>query len=501
LTLQLHLASPSRLRLSGFNPQQIVLLKSSLTYKDQKVFFEYRKFKHAVWFAHKHGQEAYDQRLEELKQAVNKCLLFEDEQGLWTWSGLTRKIERLFPEAKFTSDVTYPEQGLLGWDQVPPYKPHAYQEDSKTQLIAYQHAGVEIGTGLGKSLIIYNLLKHYGLKSVVMAPSKDIANKLYEECLRYFGPKKVGFFGDGKKKSSKLITIAIAQSLTRIEPGSEHWVELSKAKVFMADESHQCPASTLAKVCFGLVENAPYRFFFSATQIRNDGLDLLLEAITGPIVYRMTVKEGIEQGYLARLVFTMIKTTSNKTFDHGDVNEMTRQHLYYNDRVIKQAATMANHFVDQQKCRVLILVEELEQFAHLYPLLKHPVKFAHGGVTKENAGKIPKPFHDSDPSMFVKEFNCGEFPILVGTSCITTGTDIKANEVTIYLQGGKSEIQVMQGPCGRSTRLFEFADGHKKTTCRVIDFDVENIEDMHRHAQARKSLYEQVAPVHEVTYG
>lgn len=492
---------PSRVRIVGVTDQERVILKSSLTYTDQKVQYEYRKFKHASWFINKFGYEVWQEKLETLKKSMEKCLLFEDDEGLWTWAGLTGKLKRLLNDCPVVNEIKFPEFGTLGWQEKPPFTPHPYQDHGCEALKKVPHSGVEIGTGLGKSLMIYFLLKHYGLKTVVMAPGLDIAKKFYEECLKYFGPKKVGFFGDGKKKSGKLITVAIAASLARIEPGSEHWEELSKTQVFIADESHLCPASTLAKVCFGLVANAPYRHFFSATQLRNDGLDLLLEAITGPIVYRKSVKEGITEGYLARLNFMMIKTRSDDPFEDRDVNEMTRKHLYYNRRVAKQAADIANNFISLQKRRVLILVEELEQFTYLYPLLKHEVKFAHGGVTKENASKLPEPFHKSDPSLFVKEFNAGEFPILVGTSCITTGTDVKANEVTIYLQGGKSEIQVMQGPCGRSTRLFEFIDGHKKKDCFVIDFDVENIEDMHRHATERQRLYEEIAPVKETHYG
>lgn len=493
--------NPSVLRIVGTTEQEKTILKASLTYQDQKIMFEWRKFKHASWFINKFGYEKWQEKLDELKKSIDKCLLFEDDQGLWTYTGLLGKVKRLLGDCPVINQIKYPESGTLGWNEKPSLTPHPYQDQGNVRLLEQPHSGVEIGTGLGKSLMIYHLLKHYGLKTVVMAPGKDIANKFYEECLKYFGPKKVGFFGDGKKKSGKLITVCIAASLVRIEPGSEHWKELSSAQVFIADESHQCPASTLAKVCFGLMANAPYRHFFSATQIRNDGLDLLLEAITGPIVYRKTVKEGIAEGYLARLNFMMVKTRSDEQFDSPDVNEMTRKHLYYNRRVVKQVADIANNFVSLQKRRVLILIEELEQFSYLYPLLKHEVKFAHGGVNKENSSKLPGLFHESDPSLFVKEFNAGQFPILVGTSCITTGTDVKANEVTIYLQGGKSEIQVMQGPCGRSTRLFDFIDGHKKTDCYVVDFDVENIEDMHRHASARKQLYEEIAPVKETYYG
>lgn len=367
-------------------------------------------------------------------------------------------------------------------------KDHLYLTD--TFLVTHN-------TGLGKSFIIENLTKELALKTVIMAPSVDIARRLQDDCLSLFGKRKVGFYGDGTKKSDKLVTIGVSHSFTRIEPGTEHWNNLVKAQVFIADESHQCPASTLAKVCFGLMANAPYRAFFSATQFRGDGLDLLLEGITGPLVYKKTVREGIAEGYLSALKFVMIQTESESRFEDGDPNAMTRAHLFYNEKVIRKAADLANKFVEGGR-HVLILVEEMEQFARLVPHLKHQVKFAHGGVTKENKEKLPVAYHTSDPSAYVKEFNDLQFPILVGTSCVSTGTDIKANRATINLQGGRSEIGTMQGAVGRSTRLYPRIG---KNECVVVDFDVTNIEVTHRHALARKQIYEQVADVKEVAYG
>ncbi len=84
--------------------------------------------------------------------------------------------------------------------------------------------------------------------------------------------------------------------------------------------------------------------------------------------------------------------------------------------------------------------------------------------------------------------NEGKLKLLVGTSCITTGTDIKAVKAIIYLQGGKSEIQVKQ--CiGRGTRKPE-----GKLDCYFIDFDVSNIDVTHRHAEGRKKIYQDVYP-------
>lgn len=342
-------------------------------------------------------------------------------------------------------------------------------------------------TGLGKSLIILNLVKRLGQKTVVMTPSVSIARQIYDEFVEAFGTRYVGAFYDSKKQSNKKIVVSVAASLARVSAegeSNEHFKNLSSATVFIADESHTCPAKTLEDVCHRLLGKAPYRFFFSGTQIRGDGLDLLLKGITGPIVFRMTVKEGVEQGFLSKPIFHMVGVKSQAFLDSHDANEMTRTHLFYNPHVNKVAAAIANKSVSVLNHPVLILVDEFEQFAHLLPHLKHKVAFAHGGVTKDNSKYIPAEYHKSDPNALVEQFNNLEIPILVGTSCISTGTDIRSVKTIIFLMGGKSETQIKQS-VGRGTRLFE-----GKKDFKFYDFDVANIPMVHRHATERVMIYD-----------
>jgi len=480
------LPNPTQLRLYGYD-QQRPELEQRLKYVDQKLDYELRSFKRNRFFAARHGQQAYEQRLAALTTARNKTLLFEDEQGMWTYSGLAHSLAEDFGDP-VDMQFQRPSPRIIPWSKVPDRQARYYQVEAKEKLLALGHAGVEIGTGLGKSFIILNLCKELGLKSVVMAPSVNIAEQLYEEFCLHFGKKLVGQFFDGKKQSNKLFTIGVAQSLTKVEVDSEHWNNLRKTDVFIADESHMCPAKTLSEVCFGLCANASYRFFFSGTQVRNDGLGMLLDAITGPIVFRMTVREGVDQGFLSKPVFRMLWLKSTVAYDSSDANDMTRAHVYYNPRVNAVAADLANRAVSLMQRPTLILVDELEQLSHLLPHLRYEARFAHGGVNKDNRDKIPSQYHDSNPKALVEAFNRGEFPILIGTSCIATGTDIKAVKACIYLRGGKSEIEVKQS-VGRCTRLFP-----GKEDCIFADFGISNVPMLEKHALARKDLYEEIYP-------
>lgn len=210
-------------------------------------------------------------------------------------------------------------------------------------------------------------------------------------------------------------------------------------------------------------------------------------------------------GHLARPRFTMVSVNSSSAVDSRDANEMTRAHLFYNPRVNQVAADFANRMVDLLKRPTVILVDEVEQFAHLQPYLKHAYGFAHGPLG-ENKAKVPKEYWESDVDQLVADFNAGKLPILIGTSCIATGTDLRVTEAVIYLMGGKSEIQAKQG-VGRGTRGGTAGSVRNpwtntvKTDCVVLDFDVRNVETTHRHANERRDIYRSVlGPINEVDY-
>jgi superfamily II DNA or RNA helicase len=488
------LKTPTRAYIEDFSSSDLANLRRLLTYTDKRVDFELRKAKKSAHLLHQLGEERYVEHIADLKARRNPCLLNEDGSGIWIHSGLGTKVASHFGTS-LVRDYELPERQLLPWAKTPT-TPRPYQEKALELLLAATingPAGIEHGTGLGKTTTAMMAVKHLGLRAVLMCPSKSIARQTFKDFTTYLGAKYVGLYGDGRKDFKKLITIAIDDSLALVEPGSEAWNAFSSAQVFIADESHLTPANTLQRVCLELMANAPYRFFFSGTQLRNDGLDLVLEGIVGQIVHTMTVKEGVDQGYLSRPRFTMVRVPSDTDYESQDANKMTRKHLYYNRNVLAKAADIANKAVLLLKRPTLILVEEVEQFTAILPLLKVKAGFAHGPLTKENRGKVPPAFHESDPAALVEDFDAGNLPILVGTSCISTGTDIKSAAMIVRIKGKTSEIAVRQDT-GRGTRLF---DG--KTDCHIVDFDVFDVDLLHRHADVRRTIYNDIyGPVQEM---
>lgn len=478
--------NPTQVRLYGYE-NRISELEKKLSYIDEKVEYELRKFRKNRYYVKKFGQEAYDAKLAALVAAKNKSLLFKDEQGYWTYSGLAPQISEEFDD-KLEVRFQRPEAKRIPWAKKPEHEARYYQTKSIENLLAIGHGGVELATGTGKTRLVLELTKQLALKTIVMTPSVNIAEQIYDLFVSHLGKKYVGKFYGGKKESGKLFVVGVGASFTRIEKNTKAWDDLSKAEVICCDEAHTLPAKTLAAVCFGVGANASYRFFFTGTHLRNDGLDLLLNAITGPIVYRMSVQEGVDQGFLAKPLFRMLWLNSKQGYDSKDANDMTRAHVYYNPQVNAAAADVANRAVGLMGRPTLILVDELEQFGHLAPHLRYEARFAHGGVNASNRDLVPTAHHDSDPKKLVEQFNAGEFPILVGTSCVATGTDFKAVRNIVYLRGGKSEIEVRQS-IGRGTRVVP-----GKEDCIFADFGIENVPMLKRHAEARKKIYRETYP-------
>jgi superfamily II DNA or RNA helicase len=111
----------------------------------------------------------------------------------------------------------------------------------------------------------------------------------------------------------------------------------------------------------------------------------------------------------------------------------------------------------------------------------------------EEQRKAYEEIKNSDPIEAVEKFNNGSVKVLIGTSCISTGTNIYPTHHTVNWQGGTSEIRTKQGAVGRSVRKLEiskYADKHPpKTKAIIYDFYVKGVEVMTRHLKTRVKFY------------
>lgn len=461
-----------------------------LTYTNTNVQFLLKKHRQSVWWKRK-DPEAWGAREEEIKKELKRTLMFEDEGGVWIRPGFLPYLEGRL-NIEIDNKIFYPTPKPIPWYNAPAVELYPYQKQSTEKLIQIRHGNVELCTGAGKSLIILSLCRETGFRTAIVAPSQSIFNELVEKFEHHFGPGAVGKFGDGKKIIGRRFTVCIGDSLCNVKEGSTEWEFFSKLDMVCVDESHTWGSKTLEDVCHGVMANVPYRCFFSGTQVRNSGDTILLQSIIGKTVHVLSTSEAVGGGYICPHEYKIISVFSSRP-DYKSKDPITekRQHLLYNKNIAEFSAKLANAEAVLNKKQTLILVEELEQIASLLPLITVPVAIAHSEKNSEKLSKFGLPM--VDPKESVEKFNKAEALVLIGTSCISTGTNIFANHITINWVGGSSPIKTLQGAVGRSVRMYKNNPWRDrcvpKDKCVIIDFDVVGIETMERHLDIRIELY------------
>lgn len=327
----------------------------------------------------------------------------------------------------------------------------------------------------GKSLTIIEMCLAIGLPCIIATPSVSIAKGIYSDLEKLFDKKYIGMYGAGKKDTDKFILVAVSQSLVRLTP-EDTWIK--KYEVMHIDEAHQWASDTLYKLAKSTLAHCKLRYFYSATPFRNDGKSLMLNGTMGPCVFEKDTNSLIEEGSLSKVDFTIFHVDSDISYSSSDVLRMNKKHFYENRNIILIIAKLIKHQLDKGN-QVLVLVDIHDQ----EKLLRGHV----GGMYEyASAGK--------DVHGIVERFNNGETRCIVGTSAISIGTNLKPVTMAINWQANKSEIKFRQGIIGRSLRL---APG--KTKCDIVDFMVDNVELLKRHAWQRVGIYKDLGPVRHIS--
>ncbi len=484
--------SPIKAYIDYCTPEELSTLRKQLTYTNTSAqhLLKRHNFNH-MWKAR--NLESWTAHLEILKQDVKKCLVFEDNQGVYIRPGSIPYLDSTIYNLQTVNHVKYPTPKKVPWLKPIPFDFHPYQEESWPKLLEEKHGNVSLTTGSGKSAVILRLCREMGLNTCIVVPSKSIFEELTDKFEYHFGKKYVGQFGNGKKKLGKKFTVAIGDSLANVKLDSEEHKFFSSLDVLIVDESHEFAAESLEEVCHGVLSSIPYRFFFSATQFRNDGSSPLLQSIIGKTVCELSTAEAVQKGYICNHDFRIVSVeSSNPSFNSSDALELKRMHFLKNTNIAQFSAKLANAMGSQGK-GTLVLVSELSQIAMLVPLLKVPFAIAHSEKNKERLLELGLDKVDNAES--VEKFNKNEAKVLIGTSCVATGTNIFPCHSVVNWVGGSSPIKTKQGAVGRAVRhgaSNPWADKClPKEKSTIYDFDIQNENTMQRHLEARLECYKE----------
>jgi len=478
--VQLILETPTKLRI----PESVAKRKdvlSLLTTKDTSASYQLKRWQNQRWKINQIGIEAWRAEENRLKERETRCILLQDEFGYWVPSGCAQMLSRLL-ELPIVKSYPMPEFKPLRWKTTPQQlfggPPFDHQVVGAEALLEAGHGSVEYATGTGKSLLFALVLRAIGLYSVFTALSGPIARQLYNLLLKLIGAKYVGYFDGEHKEIGKLITICTAIALSNIRIGTKAYEHFSKAQVFAGDEAHTFAADTLLSLSNGIMANAPYRFFASATLIRGDGLGPILRSVVGETVATLTLKEAVKRDILAKPVFGYIEVNPSVECTSNDPDKLTRTYLYEDPKVAQKVIELGKLF-KEQGYSILYLVEEYPQVALLLKYNKD-LLVLHGNTG--GVKLLPENVRECKSEQTRDLFNEGNND-LIATSAGRVGIDLKPPKpmLVVYLVGGTSETALVQA-VGRGTRR------SGKDHFFFVDVHILGVPKLERHQKVRYDI-------------
>lgn len=255
---------------------------------------------------------------------------------------------------------------------------------------------------------------------------------------------------------------------------------LRGVELIIAEEAHEAGSTSYYDIMQACT-NAHYRVALTATPfMRNDAeANMRLMACTGPILIKVSEKELIDRGILAKPFFKFISSDYVAPKKGRRLHRSTKWQAAYRLGVVENIARNRDIIKEAVRgarmgLKAMVLVQHK---AHGKTLRDALIKL--GVKTDFIFGE-----HDQDRRDWaLNRLKGGEIDVLIGSTILDVGVDVPAIDLVILAGGGKAEVSLRQR-IGRGLR----AKKDKPNVCFVVDFrDKDNLYLM-EHAQQRYNI-------------
>ena len=462
------------------NAQHII--KERLTYEDANIRYQMivtgRQLK---WAAKNNPRKvnAFKWRMSQLQKDLIVCW-YKDQKfptghlGLVAETLASKGVKFKLEEARIQPN----KKMELSWAEDSPELRH-YQE-KMLKLAESEHRGVfEVCVGAGKTLAMQAIIKSLGVGTLVLCPARDLAGQTFSSFKEVFGKKNVSMVRDLEYKRAPIQIISIS-ALHSIAKKDGLPKLLSGIDCICIDEVHRSGAKTYTDLLQSF-SGVYYRFGFTGTYLRTDSKTLDMWGFTSNVLLKYPAKQAVQEGYLTPLKVYTHSISGKKGFDHDKKSRKKSS-----DYAKEYEANYCNNPALSYK--ILQIIEGLSEDQQVLILVKQ--KDASGRKIHEHLREngIPNQFisGDDDKDVVKKalaDFNEKKNRVLIGSSIIGEGIDIRSTDHLIMAQGGKSEVAVTQA-VGRAVRLFP---GKKKAF--VHDFRFTGTKYLKKHLDERLEIY------------
>lgn len=318
--------------------------------------------------------------------------------------------------------------------------PYPEQIEAANACAKWHRALLSMPTGSGKSITAALIINQLQVKTLIVVPTLNLKFQLSETLKELFG-------------DLSYITICNIDS-----------PELETAKdydLLIVDESHHSAAATYQRLNKKAWTGIYYRVFLTATPFRTKTEEqILMEAITGPLAYKLTQKDAVDRGLI--LPVEVYYYNLPKTKMRGNTRDWRE---VYSELVVK------NEYRNKLIVNLITNLNDVGQSS--LTLIK---EIAHGQELSGFSGAAFVHGQAEDGKELIEWFSDGRLKSLIGTTgVVSEGIDTKAAEWLILGAGGKSPVSLCQS-IGRGVRKFG-----NKTSCKVVLFRDESNAFLLKH--------------------
>ncbi|AIW03301.1 helicase [Bacillus phage Mater] len=253
---------------------------------------------------------------------------------------------------------------------------------------------------------------------------------------------------------------------------------MQSIKVMIADEVHHSKADTWY-TSLSMCENAIYRVGLTGTVDKKDKMGWQrLQAIFSQVVVRVSNEYLIDKGISSKPTIRLVPITEPRNIElAGTYLEAYKLGIVENVYRNKIIADLVESYRKRRPGGVLVSVKEI---AHGDAILENlrargmEAEFIHGGSDAEHRATQ------------LSRFSKAELPILIASTIIDEGVDMKSIGCMVLAAGGKSMRQQLQR-IGRGLRL----NGIDGNSVMVFDFYDQTNKFLLNHSKDRIKIFKE----------
>ncbi|ALA12998.1 DNA helicase [Bacillus phage TsarBomba] len=253
---------------------------------------------------------------------------------------------------------------------------------------------------------------------------------------------------------------------------------MESVRVAIQDEAHEINGATVFDTMTQL-PNAQYRIALTGTvDQKNKMLWQRMQCVYGSDLFKVSNEYLIGQGVSSKPVIRMIPITEPKDIELvGNYLEAYKKGISENDARNRIIAQTASWYLRNRPGGVLISVNHIEHGERIQKILREEFgfdsDFTHGSLDME------------DRDEYLRRFSTKESRVLIASSILDQGVDIKSIGMLLMSGGNKSLRQNLQR-IGRGLRL----NGIDGNTVLVFDFYDMTNKHLLSHSKERLKIYQ-----------